>query len=58
MKILIKNILLSVLIITISWILLIILFNRIGYDPSNIMKYSISVVLGIGVSELVSRFSK
>lgn len=46
------------LIIIISWTLLIILFNQIGYQPSTGVRYLISVVLGITVGELFSRFSK
>ena len=53
-----KKALLVVLIIIISWTLLIILFNQIGYVPSNGVRYLIAVVLGITVGELVSRFSK
>ena len=46
------------LIIIISWTLLQILFNQIGYQPSIGVRYLIAVVLGITVGELVSRFSK
>lgn len=53
-----KKALLVVLITTISWTLLQILFNQIGYVPSTGVRYLISVVLGITVGELVSRFSK
>lgn len=53
-----KKALLMSLIIIISWTLIQILFNQIGYVPSNVVRYLISVVLGITVGELVSRFSK
>jgi uncharacterized membrane protein YwzB len=46
------------LIIIISWTLLQILFNQIGYETTTGVRYLIAVVLGIIVGELVSRFSK
>lgn len=51
-----KKALLVVVLIILSQTLLIILFNEIGYVPSNGVRYLISVVLGITVGELVSRF--
>ena len=53
-----KKALLVVLITTISWTLLQILFNQIGYVPSTGVIYLISVVLGITVGQLVSIFYK
>ena len=53
-----KKALLVVLIIIISWTLLQILFNEMCYVPTTGVRYLISIVLGITVGELVSRFSK
>jgi hypothetical protein len=56
-KRLLKKILLMSLIIIISWTLIIIIFNQIGYEPTTGVRYLISVILGIIVGESVSRFS-
>ena len=53
-----KKALLVAVLVILSQTLLYILFNEIGYLPSNGVRYLIAVVLGITVGELVSRFSK